>query len=140
MVADTNQTARETPAEPNGGLVAQMARERLMVAMDRAEAVVREETGILRDGNAVNFTDFGLRKSQQLLELSRAWSAAALVRGTPDLAEAGQRLRTALEENASLLKARIGAVQEVADIVADALRAAESDGTYQRPKTPRRAT
>jgi hypothetical protein len=98
--------------------------------IERLEAVVDQETAALKGRTATDLREFNNRKSQGLLELSRslryfqgaAPSNAVLAR------LAG--LRTKLDANQAVLKLHLEAVREVSTIMADAIRDAESDGTY----------
>ena len=96
------------PAE--GPAVANVPLER---AIERLEEVVDQETTALRSRAAIDLKDFNNRKSQGLLELNRA------LRGFDKL-----------DVNRAVLKTHLEAVREVATILADAIRDAESDGTY----------
>ena len=98
--------------------------------IERLEAVVDQETAALKGRAATDLREFNNRKSQGLLELSRslryfqgaAPSNAVLTR------LAG--LRTKLDTNQAVLKLHLEAVREVSTAMADAIRDAESDGTY----------
>ena len=104
----------------------------LKQAIDRTDAIVRDETAALKRGGVIDLHEFSSRKSHQLLALGRAFDGAARVPGKERLAEQMDLLREALAENASLLRTRLAAVQEVADIISSVIRHAESDGTYSR--------
>ena len=94
------------------------------------EAVLDHETDALQHRRPCDLSDTTSRKRQGLLELSRFM---------PRLAEVAERdmartrlsaLAVKLERNRMALDVQIGAVREVADTIACALRDAESDGTY----------
>ena len=88
------------------------------------------ETDALRHRRACDLADITSRKRQSLLELSRFMPR--LVDG-PDRDVARSRLgalAVKLERNRMALDVQLGAVREVADIIARTLRDAESDGTY----------
>lgn len=104
----------------------------LQQAIDRTEAVVRDETAALRRGGGVDLHEFSSRKSHQLLALKRAFDATANIPGRESMTTEMDRLREALAENSALLRTRLAAVQEIADIIASVMRQAESDGTYSR--------
>ncbi len=98
--------------------------------IDRLEEVVEAETQALRNRAKIDLNDFNHRKSQALLELSRAMRPG-------DRAGLGEPLRARLsglharlEINRAVLKLHVEAVREIATIVADTIRQAESDGTY----------
>ena len=102
----------------------------LLRAIERLEATVEEETAALRNRRPADLRDFNNRKSQGLLELSRAMRP---LDGAPPAEPVRERLaalRGKLEINQTLLKRHLDAVAEISGIVAAALRDAESDGTY----------
>jgi hypothetical protein len=99
-------------------------------AVRRLEDVVEQETAALRNRAPIDLNEFNHRKNQGLLELDRA---LRLLNGAPpsDEVKGGLRmLRRKLDENREVLKTHIEAVREVAAIIAEAIRGAESDGTY----------
>lgn len=105
--------------------------------LDRLEETVAEETLALTQRRLVDFDEINRRKSRSLLELSRA------VRALPDRAESAllhrlKQLRAALQRNADLLQFHLAAAQEVTAILGEALREAESDGTYSALTARRR--
>jgi hypothetical protein len=99
-------------------------------AAERLEEIVEQETAALRSRKAVDFNDCNNRKSQGLLELSRALHM--LRDGVPsdETKDALRRLRGKLDANRGVLQTHLDAVHEVAGIIADAIRNADSDGTY----------
>ncbi len=104
----------------------------LKQAIERTEAIVRDETAALRRGGGVDLHEFSSRKSHQLLALKRAFDATANVSGRESMTKEMDQLRDALAENTALLRTRLAAVQEIADIISSVMRQAESDGTYSR--------
>jgi hypothetical protein len=105
----------------------------LQQAIDRTVAIVCDETASLRRGGIIDLQEFSMRKSHQLLALNRAFDAVLGAGQRERVTLELDNLRKVLEENASLLQIRLGAVQEIADIIASIMRDAESDGTYSRP-------
>jgi hypothetical protein len=102
----------------------------LLQAIDRLEETVEQETAALRARTPIDLKDFNNRKSHGLLELTRAlrhFEAAGL--GETARARLA-RLRGKLEANRVVLQLHVEAVREVSTIMADAIREAESDGTY----------
>jgi flagellar biosynthesis/type III secretory pathway chaperone len=98
--------------------------------LQRLEEVVQQETEALQSRRVVDLQDFNTRKSHCLLELTRA---LRLIEGAPldkVLVARLTGLRSMLEANRAVLKTHLDAAQEVSTIIADALREAESDGTY----------
>ncbi|MFD1695838.1 hypothetical protein [Roseibium aestuarii] len=100
------------------------------VALRRATDAVEAETACLRAGRHRDLKSFEHRKSQVLLDLSRLH--ASLPRGRKDglVEERLRDLRRALSENMTLLDRHMQAVQEITDLLARTLLAADSDGTY----------
>lgn len=99
-------------------------------AAERLEQVIDQETAALQTRTGVDHKDFNDRKSLGLLELTRAMRH---VEGTPPdqaLLARLSRLRDKLEINRAALRTHLDAVREISTIVADAMRNAESDGTY----------
>ena len=97
----------------------------------RLEEVVDQETAALRSRAPINLREFTNRKSQGLLELSR--SIRLFQGGRPSNAVLARLagLREKLDTNGAVLKLHLEAVREVSTVMADAIRDAESDGTYQ---------
>ena len=125
---------RKTTGWPVGaGSLAQASQFELQLlkqAIDRTETIVRDETAALRRGGGVDLHEFSSRKSHQLLALKRAFDATANVPGRESMTKEMDQLREALAENTALLRTRLAAVQEIADIISSVMRQAESDGTY----------
>jgi hypothetical protein len=96
---------------------------RLLQLLDR-------ETAALRKGQPVDMDDLSNRKNQALLELSRIGRRVEPDTVDDQLRSMLAELRGKLDENQSVLKLHLQAVGEVADILATAIRDAESDGTY----------
>jgi hypothetical protein len=98
--------------------------------IDRLEEVVDQETAALRNRAAIDLRDYNNRKSQGLLELNRALRG---LDGPPKDKAILTRLaglRAKLDVNRAVLGMHLAAVREVATVLADAIRDAESDGTY----------
>jgi flagellar biosynthesis/type III secretory pathway chaperone len=96
----------------------------------RLEEVVQQETEALQSRRVVDLEAYNTRKSQCLLELTRALRLLEGVAPDRALMERMSRLRSLLEANRAILKMHLDAAQEISTIIADALREAESDGTY----------
>lgn len=102
----------------------------LFDSIERLEEVVDEETAALAARGSIDLGEFNRRKSRSLLELTRISRA---VSGRVLGADLGLRLSQVgdkLERNQELLRMHLAAAQEVAGLISDALREAESDGTY----------
>jgi hypothetical protein len=102
-------------------------------AIDRLEEAVAQETAALQSRQTFDLKEFNDRKSRGLLELTRAMR---LIEGTPPDAALINRLaglRAKLEANSAVLKLHLDAVREISAAMAEAMRDADSDGTYSRP-------
>jgi hypothetical protein len=93
------------------------------------EAVERETHGLKTDRN-FDIADSNMRKSRFLYELNRAVKVLAPSDLTAEHREALIKLRATLARNEATIRAHMEAVGEVANLVRDALRNAETDGTY----------
>ena len=91
-----------------------------------------QETAALRSRTAIDLKDFNDRKNHALLELSRA--LRHMQGGSGDAAVVAQlgTLRSKLEINHAVLQMHVEAVREISTSLADAIRDADSDGTYSR--------
>jgi hypothetical protein len=104
----------------------------LFSALVRLEEVVDQETAALKGHVAIDLKAFNDRKNQALLELSRA--LRQLQGAPPDAALTVQlgSLRSKLEVNRAVLKLHVEAVREISATLSDAIRDADSDGTYSQ--------
>jgi hypothetical protein len=102
----------------------------LVQALARLEAVVDAETAALRSRAAIDLKEFNDRKSQGLLELTRAMRLFDVATADKPVLDRLAALRAKLATNRAVLGTHLEAVREIATVVADALRDAESDGTY----------
>ena len=120
----------DSPHADRDGAAASSAFER---CIERLEDAVDQETAALRSRAATDLREFNNRKSQGLLELSRS---VRHFQGAPPSNAVLARLaglREKLDVNKAVLKLHLEAVREVSTIMADAIRDAESDGTYSCP-------
>lgn len=112
---------------PSDGAAASAA---LEICLARLEEVVDLETAALKRREAVDLREFNNRKSQGLLDLTRSlrvFQGAAPSKAA--LARLGG-LRVKLDLNQAVLKQHLEAVREIATVMSDAIRDADSDGTY----------
>ncbi len=102
----------------------------LEAAVQRLEDLVEQETAALRGRRVIDLKDFNDRKNQALLELMRA--LRHLQPGPSNGALQAQLggLKAKLEVNRAVLKMHLDAVREVSTTLSDAIRDADSDGTY----------
>ncbi len=96
----------------------------------RLEEVIDQETEALRSRKSVDLKGFNERKGQALLELTRLLRHVQGGAGNPQLQARMASVRAKLEVNRALLKMHLEAVREIAETLSDAIRNAESDGTY----------
>ena len=99
-------------------------------AIQRLAVVVDQETAALKDHKAIDLNDFSNRKNQALLELNRAMRMLDGASPSGAVRASLGSLRAKLELNRAALKVHLEAVHEISSILADAIRAADSDGTY----------
>lgn len=97
-------------------------------AVARLEQLIEQETAALRHASIDDLRDFNNRKAQAFVELDRAMAPRPAV--SPDMRARLAALRQKLDVNRRALKMHLDAVQEVAGMLADQIRNAESDGTY----------
>jgi hypothetical protein len=102
----------------------------LRQAAERLLQLLERETAALCTRQPVDMDDLCNRKNQALLELSRIGRRVEHDAVDDRLRATLAELRRRLDENRSALKLHLQAVGEVADILATAIRDAESDGTY----------
>jgi hypothetical protein len=99
-------------------------------ALSRLELLIEQETSALRHASVDDLRDFNNRKAQAFVELNRAMGSVAGQAPSPDMSLRLTALREKLETNRRKLKMHLDAVQEVAGMLADQIRNADSDGTY----------
>lgn len=116
---------RPTPTGGKGSIVSM-----LEVSLQRLEEIVDQETAALRARTAIDLRDFNNRKSQALLELTRMMRAMQGATPSPEMAERVAFLREKLAVNQQALKMHLEAVREISTTLSDAIRHADSDGTY----------
>jgi hypothetical protein len=129
------------PASPENGKRAGAARNVdeksvnviLENAVRRLEETVEQETAALRSRSPIDLNEYNNRKSQGLLELDLALRMLGENQPNEDMKLALKSLRDKLDLNRDVLKTHLDAVREIAGIIADAIRNAESDGTYTFP-------
>lgn len=127
-----------TPGQPPRGLAsgdfdpagADAASAALERCVTRLEEVVDHETAALKRREAVDLREFNNRKSQGLLDLTRC--LRVFQGAAPSQAAVGRLagLRAKLDLNQAVLKLHLDAVREIATVMSDAIKDADSDGTY----------
>lgn len=101
--------------------------------LDRLEDAIDAEMLALGDLQTGGFDIFCRQKSRILLELSRLVRVAGVEPLNPILASRLDIVRAKLERDQSLLGIHLTAAKEIAEIIANSLREADSDGTYSAP-------
>lgn len=105
----------------------------LVIAVTRAIETVRAETRTLRANPTSDLRSFEYRKSQALLDLTRAREKVPPALYSEDLRAALSRFKMELDENMQLLQLHKDAVSEVVDTLSKTMIDLESDGTYAAP-------
>jgi hypothetical protein len=118
---------------PSPGQIAnKLVPEMLDGALARLEEIVDQETAALTGYVTINLKDFNDRKNHALVELTRAMRLipggmeGAALNGRVD------RLRYKVKLNRIVLRMHLEAVREVSTTISNAIRDAESDGTYSQ--------
>ncbi|KQP10220.1 MAG: flagellar protein FlgN [Methylobacterium sp.] len=102
----------------------------LIASLKRLEATVVAETEALLSHRPFDQEAVNRRKSQSLLELSRLTRGLDPAEVAPDIADQLARLSRALARNQGVVSQHLRAVEEISEIVTQAIRDSESDGTY----------
>jgi len=102
----------------------------LLTALTRLEAVVTQETTLLRENRAINLQDFNQKKTQGLLELRRAISAFQRLTTTTEIQARFVHLYETLDGNLIALQHHLRAIEAVTETIIETVKQAESDGTY----------
>lgn len=106
----------------------------LIASLKRLEATVAAETEALVANRAIDQDAVNRRKSQSLLELTRLTRGLDPQRVEPAVADQLVRLRRTLQRNQDVVGLHLRAVEEISGVINDAIRYAESDGTYSAPR------
>ena len=99
-------------------------------AVGRLEQIIDLETLALQQHSPADLRDFNHRKSHGLLEMTRAMRALEQLSSDPESLAGLERLRGKLEKNLSILESHLRAVRQISGIIARAIEADDSDGTY----------
>lgn len=105
----------------------------LTAAVRRAIGAVEEETRALRADPTTDLKSFEYKKSQALLDLTRARAKVPPAVYSDELKSDLRELREVLDENVGLLRLHLNAVAEVVEMMSKTMIAYDSDGTYQAP-------
>jgi len=103
----------------------------IIAIVRRLTEVLEQETKELKSNNHDNLSYFIDQKSRSLFDLNRALTQhAESGRFVEGLDDELIRLRHAYESNRATLGIHLASVQEITEVIATAMRQAESDGTY----------
>lgn len=118
------QTSTTAAGNPHGAEAMALA-----IVARLGEAISAENEAIARR-ERIDYPAYNLRKSQGLLELNRLVPSFTGASASPILRAALHGLNTVLEHNQRLLRVQYDAAMAVSNIVAQAIRDSQSDGTY----------
>ena len=102
----------------------------LSAIIGRIAEAVEEETMAIRAGGGFDIRSSSARKSRYLYELTRATKGMEETDLLAEHRESLQQLRGKLAANESVIRAHMSAVSEVATLMQDVIKRAETDGTY----------
>lgn len=106
----------------------------IVMTIERVKSVIDEDTQFLKSGDLTDVAKYSERKNRSLIELNRALKMMPQDQSASERLEIYLKpLRVKLAENADLLSARLNAIREVSDLIAQAIKDAQSDGTYGAP-------
>ncbi|MCK5931922.1 MAG: flagellar protein FlgN [Fulvimarina manganoxydans] len=104
-------------------------------AVDRLDAILVTETEALRSHQAIDLSEISGRKNQSLLELTRLTRGMSLDSLDRELMAKLAGLKERLHENQKALETQLHASRDIAAILSQSIKEAESDGTYgERPE------
>ncbi|WP_233713831.1 hypothetical protein [Aquamicrobium zhengzhouense] len=102
----------------------------LSAILSRIEETVDTETASIRTDIRFDIKSSNARKSRYLYELNKAVSALGAAQLQEQHRDDIARLREKLATNERAILAHLNAVNEVAQLMQDAIQYAEADGTY----------
>ena len=108
----------------------QSAAAMILPVIERLALTLDEENEAIARRGPVDYNAFNHRTSQGLLELNRLAPSLAGLRLGPALAAALGDLQKRLETNRRLLSTQLNAARAVSNIITQAIRDSQSDGTY----------
>jgi hypothetical protein len=111
----------------------------VIAVIERIEGYLDEETAALENSREFDFKASNDRKSQGLVDLNQALRRLPQTQLNADLKGRLEAFRQKLAVNLKTIRLHLDAVKELASILSDAIRDAESDGTYTRSIGPYRS-
>lgn len=100
----------------------------------RLEQIIDLETATLQQTLPTDLRAFNHKKSHGLLEMTRAMRAIESISFDQESLASLERLRERLAKNLAVLENHLKAVRQVSGLIARAIEASESDGTYSAVK------
>jgi hypothetical protein len=116
-----------------------VSRSLVIAVIERIEGYLDEETAALANSHKFDFKASNDRKSQGLVDLNQALRRLPQAQLNADLKGRLEAFRQKLAINLKTIRLHLEAVKELASILSDAIRDAESDGTYTRNIGPYRS-
>jgi hypothetical protein len=105
-------------------------REAFVSTLERLEQTIDLETAALQQPRPVDLRAFNHKKSHGLLEMTRAMRAMEPLSSDRMSLASLERLRVKLGKNLAILESHLRAVKQVSGLIARAIEADDSDGTY----------
>lgn len=126
----TDYSPQSLLAFPTQAASAPMRPANMSSILGRIEEAVEEETVGIRTDMGFDIKASNARKSRYLYELTRAMKGIGETSFMAEHRDGLKRLRETLARNEEAIKAHLNAVNEVATLMQNAIRHAETDGTY----------
>lgn len=98
--------------------------------LDRLADMLDEETAALKRYSSADIRRFNQKKSQALLELTKAIKQSGGLPADHALRPKLERVKAKLEENSAALQMHLHAMREISLILLGVIHDADSDGTY----------
>ena len=102
--------------------------------IERLEQIIDLETTTLQQSVPIDLRGFNHKKSHGLLEMNRAMRTLESISFDQESLASLERLRDKLGKNLAVLESHLKAVTQVSGLIARAIEANESDGTYSATK------
>ena len=129
-MADYSEFSSNLPARTSEAPIPFARPGNLAAIIGRIEEAVDEETAGIRAGTGFDLKASNARKSRYLYEMTRAMKGANEIEFLEQHREGLTRLRQKLAKNEAAILAHLNAVNEVANLLKNAIQRAEADGTY----------
>ena len=103
--------------------------------IDRLRMVIEKETAEVLGRQRVDYDAYSAAKSRGLLEISRLLPTLD-VSSSPALIHALRQLETSIIESEKVLSVHLAAAKTISGLISQAMREAQSDGTYCADGSP----